>query len=128
MKDKLIIKINKISISQLIKDLFRLNIDVEIIKEDKKYVICKINNKDLEKIKKHYKIEIINEYTYKNLFKTLKEKLYYLLLILLGILLYIFLSNTIVKVSILSNNKELVKVLTKDFQLSSASFDFLIEK
>lgn len=114
MKDKLIIKINKISISQLIKELFRLNIDVEIIKEDKKYVICKINNKDLEKIKMHYKIEIINEYTYKNLFKTLKEKLYYLLLILLGILLYIFLSNTIVKVSILSNNKELVKVLTKE--------------
>ena len=114
MKDKLIIKINKISISQLIKDLFRLNIDVEIIKEDKKYVICKINNKDLEKIKKHYKIEIINEYTYKNIFKALKEKLYYLLLILLGILLYIFFSNTIVKVSILSNNKELVKVLTKE--------------
>ncbi len=114
MKDKLIIKINKISISQLIKELFRLNIDVEIIKEDKKYVICKINNKDLEKIKMHYKIEIINEYTYKNLFKALKEKLYYLLLILLGILLYIFLSNTIVKVSILSNNKELVKVLTKE--------------
>ena len=114
MKDKLIIKINKISISQLIKELFRLNIDVEIIKEDKKYVICKINNKDLEKIKKHYKIEIINEYTYKNIFKALKEKLYYLLLILLGILLYIFFSNTIVKVSILSNNKELVKVLTKE--------------
>ena len=114
MKDKLIIKIKKVSVSELIKVLFKHDIDIEIKEYNNKHLICIINNNDLKNIKKLYKIEILNEYTYKNLLKTFKNKIYYIVLIIIGLIIYLLFTNIIVNVSILSNNKELVKNLSKE--------------
>ena len=114
MNDNLLIKIKKVSVSDIIKTLFINNIDVEIINNYNDIVTCKINLKDINKVKKIYKIEVVEDYTYKNLIKKLIDKIYYLILIIIGLLLYFFMSNIIVRVDILSNNNELNKVLFKE--------------
>lgn len=119
MKNNLILKINNVSVSELIKVLFNHNINTEIIESNKKYIICKISIDDLKKIKKLYKIEILNEYSFKNLLKILKTKIYYILLIIIAFLFYLVLTNIIVKIEIQSNNKELVKNLTKELELNN---------
>ena len=116
MTNNLIIKIRKVSDIELIKVLFNHNIDVEIIESNNKYVICKIKTSDKNKIKRLYKIEILTEYTYKYLLTFIKEKIYYLIIIIIGLLLFIKFTNIIVKVDILSNNKELVKNLSKELE------------
>ena len=114
MKNNYTIKIENISVSELIKVLFRHNINFEILENNTKYIICVINKKDIVKFNKLYKYEIISESNYKSMFKILKNKLYYIILIIVGLLLYSYLTNIIVDVNILSNNKELVKDLSKE--------------
>ena len=114
MKDDLIIKINNISLDEAVKILYKHNIDFEIIQNKNKYIIIKISNKDKKILEEYYKIEILNEYTYKKLFIIIRNKIYYAILIVLGLLLYLLFTNIIVDVKILSNNKELVKTLTKE--------------
>ena len=117
MKNNYTIKIENISVSELIKVLFRHNINFEILEYNTKYIICVINKKDMYIKyfdKSNFKYEIISESNYKSMLKLLKNKLYYIILIITGLLLYFYLTNIIVNVNILSNNKELVKDLSKE--------------
>ena len=114
MKDNILIKIYKVSLSEITKVLFKYNINFEIINDTNKYIICKINDRDLNKINKLYKIDILKDYSYKSIFNNIRNKIYYLLLIIFALLLYILFTNIIVDVNILSNNKELVKILKKE--------------
>ena len=116
MKNSVIILINNIRHEELIKVFFINRIDIEIIDNNKKYIKCKININDLDKVRKLYKIKVIKEYSISNMLKTLISKMYYIILIIIGLFLYIFLTNIIVKVDILSNNKEIVKIISKELE------------
>ena len=87
MNNKSLIKIKRVSLNELIKFTFSKNIDIEIIKEENNYILCKIDNNNINEITKIYKIELV----------------------------YIF-SNTIVSVNIISNNLDLKKELNKTLE------------
>lgn len=111
--NKSLIKVKKVSLNELMKVLFINNVDVEIIKEEKDYIICSIKNTDIDNVNKLYNIEIIKDFSIKEIINYIRNKLYILLLLFFAIVLFVFLSNIIVEVNILSNNLDLVKELNK---------------
>ncbi len=111
--NNLLIKIYCNDIDTLIKITFYYHIKLYNIKIYKDFIICNIIKDDLENIKKIYKIDILNDSTFKNLLIKIKNNINNIIFFILGSILFIFLSNVIVNVNIQSNNKELVKELTK---------------
>ena len=111
--NKTLIKVKKISLNELIRIFFDNNIDVEVVNEEKKYIVCRVNNADITKINKICNIDIIKNFTLKEFINYIKNKIYVFLLLCFAIALFVFLSNIIVEVNILSNNLELVKELSK---------------
>ncbi|MBR1416403.1 MAG: sporulation protein YqfD [Bacilli bacterium] len=111
--NNLLIRIDNISIEEIIRITFDLNIKVYNIKYIDNYVLFEINNNDLEKLNNLYDIKIIKDNSLKSIINNIKNKLEYIILFILGIVLFYLLSNIIVNVSILSNNMDLVKSLNK---------------
>ena len=111
MINKILIKINKVSLNELVKLCFTNNIEIYTIKENKDYIILEIDKNNLKEISKLYKVEILKDNTLKNIYLKLKKKLFNVILLIISFIMFIFLSNIIVKVNILSNNLELVKNL-----------------
>lgn len=121
MIDNVIIKIKNISIFDFFKTIFYSNIDITLIESNKNYIICKINAKDLKKLRNIYKCEVIKDYSYKQLFKEIKNKFYYFLLIIFAVFIYFVFINIIVDVNIESNNKEMIKIISKELEENNIS-------
>ena len=108
-----LIKVNCSDISIILKLTFSKNINVYNIKQEDNYVILEIDNRDLNTLSKLFDIEVIKDKSFKYLVNSTIKKVNNIILLIIGIILFMFLSNIIVKVNILSNNLELVKELSK---------------
>ena len=114
MNEYLKIKIIIYNYENFIKYCYDNNIELLNIKKDEKEVICTINNNDLSKLNKFYDVNIIKSYTKKYYIKIIKKNIINIINIIYAIILFIFLSNIIVKVDINLENKELLNDLTKE--------------
>ena len=111
--NNILIKIYYADISTIIKLTYSNNINIYNIKEEDKYILCEINKDDLKKINKLFKVDIVKDRTFKTIINNIKSKISNVILFLIGIILFIFLSNVIVNITITSNNIELNKSLIK---------------
>ena len=111
--NNILIRIKNIDYSTLLKITYLRNINIYNIKEDKKDIICLINKNDLNNISKVFNIEILSDKSIKTIIHNTLKKIENFVFLLLAAIFFVLLSNTIVKVNINSNNKELVKSLTK---------------
>ena len=110
MKDKILIKIYDNSLN-ITKYLVNKEIDFLNIKEYKNYSTLYISKSDLKNIYMHY--EILKEYSIKNIIYILKNKIYYIFLLFMGIIIFSIFSNIIVDVQINTNDTEIIKKISK---------------
>ncbi len=110
---KLLIKV-KCDINEFINYTFNNNIDIFDIKNNNDYITCYIFDNDLNKISKYYKVNIIKNYSYKYFINKIKDNIINYCMIVFAIILFYFLTNIIVDVSIESNNMDLVKDISKE--------------
>ena len=106
-----------ISIEDDINDFISYTINKNISIYDIKYVdnkiICFINNSDLNKVNKYFKIRVLKDYSYKNILLLIKNNIIKIILLFMSLLFFYILSNTIVDINIESNNNELVNKINK---------------
>ena len=93
-----------------------LNIYCWNINFTKDGIILNLNSKDINKIKKYYKIKIL-ELNFSSRVKLFLKKNYINIFIFsLAFLLYIFFSNLIIDVKIISNNEEIRKIISDSLE------------
>ncbi len=109
---KILIKIDT-DINSFINFINQNNINVYDIKVNNNYILCYINNNDLDILNKYYIIDVIKNYSFNYILNYIKNNIIKLLFILFGIIIFIILSNVIVDVKIDSNNTLLVNELSK---------------
>lgn len=114
MNEYLKIKVTLFNYENFIKYCYDNTIELYNIKRNGKEVICTINNNNLNKISKFYDVTIIKFYTKKYYYIKLRKNLINIFNIIYAIILFLFLSNIIVKVDINLENKELLNTLTKE--------------
>ncbi|MBE6158652.1 MAG: hypothetical protein E7159_02375 [Firmicutes bacterium] len=105
---KILIKI-KCDIDDFINIIFINNINVYDLKYNNNYITCYINNDDLSILNKYYKVEVIKNYNIKYVINSIKNNIVNYIIVILGIITFLFISNIILDINIESNNINLVK-------------------
>ena len=117
MNNRVKIKIEGKNTDYFLKQLIRNNTNIyDIEKYDNKLLLVVDYDiyEKIKEIKTTYKISIINYYGINKIINTFKKNLIFIIILLIGILINIFLSNIIFKVEVLHPNKNLVNIITKD--------------
>ncbi len=114
MNDKIKIKIICNNLYEINSYLSNNNILFNYLYSNKNNHYYKIFKKDYKKIKKKYKIKIINYYGKVSIIKFYKKNLIFILSIFFSLVLLYFLSNTIFFIEINTNNEELKETLFKE--------------
>jgi similar to stage IV sporulation protein len=107
------IKVKVYNEEAFLKKIWLNQISTWQIKYQYPWLTCQIKYSDLKKLQKFYVVKINKDYSFNNYIKKLKTNWIKVILIIWGMFLFNFLSNIIVKVSIESNNQELVTSLNK---------------
>lgn len=119
MNKKIKVRISSLNIDYLLKDLINKKIDMYDIKKDKKSLEIIINKKDykkISKIKTIKKIDIIDYYGINKLEFILKKNSIFFMLVILGIIINILLSNIIFKIEVETPNKILEENIIKELE------------
>lgn len=120
MNSYLIIKVDGKNISKFISKCKKNNINILKLEQvSYKEVLIKINARDYDKllkIKTVYKFTIINNGGFLKFKEFLNKNKYFIIMLILGFLFLIYLSNTIFKVDIISFNNELNEKVRKDLE------------
>ena len=118
MNSYLIIKVEGKIIEKFILRCKKNNINLlKIERISNKEIIIKINSKDYEnlnKIKSIYTLTIINNEGYLKFKEELNKNKVFIIMVILGLLFLIYLSNTIFSVNIISMNKGLNEKIIKE--------------
>ena len=118
MNSYLIIKVEGKIIEKFILRCKKNNINLlKIERISNKEIIIKINSKDYEnlnKIKSIYTLTIINNEGYLKFKEELNKNKVFIIMVILGLLFLIYLSNTIFSVNIISMNKDLNEKIIKE--------------
>ena len=118
MNSYLIIKVEGKIIEKFILRCKKNNINLlKIERISNKEIIIKINSKDYEnlnKIKSIYTLTIINNGGYLKFKEELNKNKVFIIMVILGLLFLIYLSNTIFSVNIISMNKDLNEKIIKE--------------
>ena len=99
---------------KFINKLQCIKIKVLEIKYENKYIYLKIENKYLDKLNKYlvsYKFSIVKEIGVYNLFKKIKNNYIFFICILLGGVLFLILSNLVIKINIIHENSEIREII-----------------
>ncbi len=102
---------------KLINKLISLNIRIDNINYNKSNVRFIIVYSDYKKLKKYlvtYKFKIIRRYGISHIKDIIKNNIIFILSIILGLIIFLILSNVIVDVKIISSNKDIVKLLSNE--------------
>lgn len=119
MNKKIKVRISSLNIDYLLKDLIYKKLDMYDIKKDKKSLEIIINKKDykkISKIKTIKKIDIIDYYGINKLEFILKKNSIFFMLVILGIIINILLSNIIFKIEVETPNKILEENIIKELE------------
>lgn len=115
MKRYLLVRVKTPKKTSLILKLNRLNVDIQEIKYLKEEIQFKILEKDLKRAKKYlisYNIEIIDETGIYKLKKELKKNNLIITGIIFAVVIFLVLSNIIVKVNIIHEDSELRAIIS----------------
>jgi len=119
MIDRIKIRIKVKNANYFIKDLVYRKIKLYGIEQNKEYIELVIDKEDYEKLeemKTIKKLEIINDYGKSKLKRRIKKYYSFIIVVLIGILLNIFLSTRILSIEIDTPNQELKQILQKDLE------------
>ena len=102
---------------KFINKLQYLRISVLEIRYENKYIYLKIESKYLEKLNKYlisYKFKIVKELGIYNILNKIKKNYIYIISIIIGIVLFIILSNMVFKINIIHENKEIREIIKEE--------------
>ena len=94
-----------------------LNINILDIKYENNYVYLKIDSKYLEKLNKYlvsYKFRVVNVTGIYKVIELLKKNYIFVICLLIGVILFLILSNMIVKINIIHENKEIREIIANE--------------
>ncbi len=110
MKHYILIRIKTTSKTSLLLKLNKLNVEINNIIYEKNYLKCQILAKDLKRLKKYlisYEVEIIDETGFYKIKKELKRNSLIITSIIFATIIFLILSNIIVKINIIHENSYL---------------------
>ena len=119
MKNIVILKITGKNIEKFIKRLNENNINIYKIKTIHNDIFININYKDIEKldkIKTIYKYEIVDYIGINKYKKNINKNKYLILSLILGIILFTYLLNTIFEIEIIHNNVEIRTLIKNELE------------
>ncbi len=102
---------------KFINKLQYLRINIIEIKYENKNIYLKIEAKYLEKLNKYlvsYKFKVVKELGIYNIINKIKKNYIYLTSLLIGIILFIIMSNMIFKINIIHENKEIRELIKEE--------------
>lgn len=102
---------------KFINKLQYLRINIIEIKYENKNIYLKIEAKYLEKLNKYlvsYKFKVVKELGIYNIINKIKKNYIYLTSLLIGIILFIIISNMIFKINIIHENKEIRELIKEE--------------
>ena len=105
--------------TNLLLKLNRINVDIRNIKYEKDYIYFDILSSDIKKIKKYlisYKFEVIDELGIYKLKKELRVNMLFIVSVVFACVVFLILSNIIVKVNIIHQNKDLRELINEDLK------------
>ncbi len=117
MNSKILVKVTGKNLNKFILNLSKKKIEIEkIIYQEKSIIILlnKTNYHKLKELKTSYKIKIIKYYGILYLFNVIKKNKLIFFCIFINILMLFLLSNTILKIEIVHNNKELKSIILEE--------------
>ena len=102
---------------KFINKLQYLRISVLEIRYENKYIYLKIESKYLEKLNKYlisYKFKVVKELGIYIIINKIKKNYIYIISIIIGIILFIILSNMVFKINIIHENKEIREIIKEE--------------
>lgn len=117
MKPNLTIKLKTTEYSKILLKLNKINVNISNIKYTPDGLIFDINKSDLKRIKKYListKYEIIDTLGFTKLKQNIKKNILFIISLLFAIIIFLILSNVIVKVSIIHESKEIRDLIEED--------------
>ena len=102
---------------KFINKLQYLRIRVLEIRYENKYIYLKIESKYLEKLNKYlisYKFKVVKELGIYIIINKIKKNYIYIISIIIGIVLFIILSNMVFKINIIHENKEIREIIKEE--------------
>lgn len=114
MKHEVKVRIKTTNKSKLLLKLNSMNINMKNIQYKDKYLIFETSKEEVKRIKKYLlseKVEIISELGIDKIKSELKRNMLFIVSIIFSILLFLILSNIIIKVNVVHENKEIRELL-----------------
>ena len=111
-KHLIIVKAKCNNYYSFLKKIQYLNLSIYDIEYKDNYVYLKINNEDLTKLKKYlvsYKFQKEEDLGLFSLKKKIKQNHIFLIMVILGLILYSILTNLIVEINVFHENKRISK-------------------
>ncbi len=140
MKRYLLVRIKTTKKTNCLLKLNRLNVDIKEIQYESEYLKFQILEQDLKRVKKYlvsYEIEIIDETGIYKLKKELKKNNLIIIGIIFASIVFLILSNVIVKINVIHENSELRELImdslkekgvtTLSFKKSYDEYEAIIE-
>ncbi|MCI8671243.1 MAG: sporulation protein YqfD [Bacilli bacterium] len=115
MKHYVKIRINTTKKSDILLKLNRINVDIRNVIYHKDYLVMDILYDDIKRVKKYlisYKLEIVDETGIYKVKSSLKKNMLFIVSIIFGIIVFMILSNVIVKVNVIHESRELREIIT----------------
>jgi len=115
MKHYLKIRINTTKKTSVLLKLNKINVDIKNILYKNDALELDILENDLKRVKKYlvsYKIDIIDETGIYKLKSEMKKNMLFIISIIFSVILFLILTNIIVKVNVIHENAELRELLT----------------
>ncbi len=119
MKRYLKVRINTDKNNTLLLKLNKINADIKNINYTKEYIIFDINYQDLKRVKRYlisYNIEVIDETGIYKIKKEISKNLLFFVGLIFSFLVFTFLSNIIIKVNVIHQNKEIRELIKSDLK------------
>ena len=116
MSHYILVRIKTDKKSKLILKLNKINVSIKNIKYENEYIVFEILESDIKKVKKYlisYKLEIIEDtgiYKIKNI---LKKNVIYIIAVIFSVIIFLLLTNVIVKINIIHEKKEIRELLSE---------------
>ena len=114
MKHYLLVRIKTSKKTSLLLKLNRLNVDIKEIVYEKDYLRFQINKEDLKRVKRYlvsFKVEVLDETGIYKLRKELKKNNLFIIGIIFATIIFLILSNVIVKINVIHENSHLRELI-----------------
>lgn len=115
MKHYVLIRINTNKKSKVILKLNKINVDIRNVRYEDKAIILEVLSEDLKRIKKYLlseKVEIIGDTGVYEAKRIIKNNMQLIVSVIFGLLVFLVLSNVVVKVNVVHQSSEIRQLLS----------------